>query len=78
MLQHRAGPFGKTNRINGRQGDFTMSKSKTRSSFGSIQYLSTGRYRVFWEVPPGPDGKRGRRSKTIVGTRKDAETSSPR
>ena len=73
MLQHRAGPFGKTNRINGRQGDFTMSKSKTRSSFGSIQYLSTDRYRVFWEVPPGPDGKRGRRSKTIIGTRRDAE-----
>lgn len=50
-----------------------MSPAKTRSSFGSVQYLSTDRYRVFWEAPPSPDGKRVRRSKTVHGTRRDAE-----
>ena len=50
-----------------------MPKAKTRSSFGSIQYMSTDRYRVFWEDAPGPDGKRMRRSKVVRGTRRDAE-----
>lgn len=45
----------------------------TRSNFGSVQYVSNGKYRIFWDEPHGPDGRRRRRSKTVYGDRNKAE-----
>lgn len=45
----------------------------SRSNFGHVQYVSRGKYRVFWDDAAKPDGSRHQRSKTITGTRDDAE-----
>ena len=46
----------------------------SRSVFGSIDYVREGAYRVRWEAGFDPvTGKRRRKSKTVYGTRKDAE-----
>ena len=44
-----------------------------RAAMGSIELLSTGRYRVSLELPRGDDGRRRRLSRTVRGTRGDAE-----
>ncbi len=44
-----------------------------RSNFGTIQYVSKGKYRVWWEDGRMDDGKRKRASKIVNGTKDDAE-----
>lgn len=44
-----------------------------RSNFGTIQYVSKGKYRVWWEAGRMDDGKRKRASKIVNGTKDDAE-----
>lgn len=46
---------------------------RKKSLWGHIQYISEGRYRIFWDEAPGADGKRCQRSLTVHGTRDDAE-----
>lgn len=45
----------------------------SRSNFGHIQRVSKGKYRIYWDGPPKPDGGRNQRSRTVNGTRDDAE-----
>lgn len=45
----------------------------SRSNFGHIQRVSKGKYRIYWDGPPKPDGRRNQRSRTVDGTRDDAE-----
>lgn len=44
-----------------------------RSNFGTIQYVSKGKYRVWWEAGCKGDGKRNRPSRIVYGTRDDAD-----
>lgn len=44
-----------------------------RSNFGTVQYVSKGKYRVWWEAGRKDDGKRRRASKIVDGTMDDAE-----
>ncbi len=45
----------------------------TRSNFGSVQYFSKGKYRIFWPDGYDADGLRIRRSRIVNGSRDDAE-----
>ena len=45
----------------------------TRSAIGAIQRIEKDRYRVSVELPPHPDGRRRRASKTVRGNRAKAE-----
>ncbi|MDU5067799.1 MAG: tyrosine-type recombinase/integrase [Eggerthella lenta] len=45
----------------------------SRSNFGTIQYVSKGKYRVWWEDGRSTTGKRKRASKVVNGTMDDAE-----
>lgn len=44
-----------------------------RSNFGTVQYVSKGKYRVWWEAGRKGDGKRNRPSRIVYGTRDDAD-----
>ena len=46
----------------------------TRTKYGSIVYIAEGKYRVFWGSGRDENGKRKRQSKTVYGSRRDAET----
>lgn len=50
-----------------------MSES-TRSYFGHIKRTGHETYRIWWDAPRDPDGKRNQRTVTVHGTRADAET----
>lgn len=45
----------------------------SRSNFGTVQYVSKGKYRVWWEAGRKGDGKRNRPSRIVYGTRDDAD-----
>lgn len=45
----------------------------SRSNYGHVQRLGHHKYRIFWEGPPKPDGGRNQQSRTISGTRGDAD-----
>lgn len=45
----------------------------SRSNFGHVQRVGHNKYRIYWDAEPKSDGSRNQQSRTVNGTRADAE-----